>query len=36
VEKFAPRDRTGQFIMPTFEPGDLEFIDDTDGFDRPK
>jgi uncharacterized protein (TIRG00374 family) len=36
VEKFAPRDRTGQFVMPTFEPGDLEFIDDTDGFDRPK
>jgi uncharacterized protein (TIRG00374 family) len=36
VEKFAPRDRTGQFIMPTFEPGDLEFFDDTDGFDRPK
>ena len=36
VEKFAPRDRTGQFIMPTFEPGDLEFIDDTDGIDRPK
>lgn len=35
VEKFAPRDRTGQFIMPTFEPGDLEFIDDTDGIDRP-
>lgn len=36
VEKFAPRDRTGQFIMPTFEPGDLEFFDDTDGLDRPK
>jgi uncharacterized protein (TIRG00374 family) len=36
VEKFSPRDRTGQFIMPTFEPGDLEFFDDTDGFDRPK
>lgn len=35
VEKFAPRDRTGQFIMPSFEPGDLEFIDDTDGIDRP-
>ncbi|MEY3805243.1 MAG: hypothetical protein RIR69_55 [Actinomycetota bacterium] len=35
VEKFAPRDRTGQFIMPTFEPGDLEFTDDTDGIDRP-
>lgn len=35
VEKFAPRDRTGQFIMPHFEPGDLEFIDDTDGIDRP-
>lgn len=36
VEKFAPRDRTGQFIMPTFEPGDLEFYDDTDGSERPK
>lgn len=32
VEKFAPRDRTGQFPMPTFQPGDLEFNDDdTDG-----
>lgn len=28
VEKFAPRDRTGQFPMPRFEPGDLEFGDD--------
>lgn len=35
VERFAPRDRTGQFPMPTFEPGDLEFLDDTDGTERP-
>ena len=35
VERFAPRDRTGQFMMPTFEPGDLEFLDDTDGTERP-
>lgn len=36
VERFAPRDRTGQFTMPVLEPGDLEFAgDDTDGFDRP-
>lgn len=35
VEKFAPRDRTGQFPMPTFQPGDLEFTDDTDGTERP-
>lgn len=28
VERFAPRDRTGQFPMPEFEPGDLEFGDD--------
>lgn len=36
VEKFAPRDRTGQFVMPSFEPDDLEFMDDTDEFDLPK
>ncbi len=36
VEKFAPRDRTGQFPMPRFEPGDLEFNDDdTDGVAKP-
>ena len=36
VEKFAPRDRTGQFPMPTFQPGDLEFNDDdTDGVSKP-
>lgn len=35
VEKFAPRDRTGQFPMPSFNPGDLEFLDDTDGQTRP-
>jgi hypothetical protein len=36
VEKFAPRDRTGQFPMPTFQPGDLEFNDDdTDGVAKP-
>lgn len=37
VEKFAPRDRTGQFPVPTFKPGDLEFNeDDTDGLDTAK
>lgn len=36
VEKFAPRDRTGQFVMPSFEPDDLEFTDNTDEFDLPK
>ena len=36
VEQYAPRDRTGQFPMPAFQPGDLEFSDDTDGFDRPE
>ncbi|MEY4633322.1 MAG: hypothetical protein RLZ18_694 [Actinomycetota bacterium] len=37
VEKFAPRDRTGQFPVPMFEPGDLEFNeDDTDGLDTAK
>ena len=36
VEKFAPRDRTGQFPMPAFGPGDLEFNDDdTDGVAKP-
>lgn len=36
VERFAPRDRTGQFPMPEFQPGDLEFSDDdTDGTTRP-
>lgn len=36
VERFAPRDRTGQFPMPVFQPGDLEFgDDDTDGTTRP-
>ena len=35
VERFAPRDRTGQFPMPSFGPGDLEFSDDTDGQTRP-
>ncbi len=35
VEKFAPRDRTGQFPMPSFGPGDLEFNDDTDGVHKP-
>jgi hypothetical protein len=36
VEKFAPRDRTGQFPMPRFDPGDLEFNDDdTDGVHKP-
>ena len=37
VEKFAPRDRTGQFPVPTVKPGDLEFNeDDTDGLDTAK
>lgn len=36
VEQYAPRDRTGQFPMPVFQPGDLEFSDDTDGVDRPE
>lgn len=36
VEQYAPRDRTGQFPMPTFKPGDLEFSDDTDGTERPE
>ncbi len=36
VEKYAPKDRTGQFPMPVFQPGDLEFgDDDTDGPARP-
>ena len=35
VEKFAPRDRTGQFPMPVFDPTDLEFNDDTDGMPKP-
>lgn len=36
VEQYAPRDRTGQFPMPVFKPGDLEFSDDTDGAERPE
>jgi hypothetical protein len=37
VERFAPRDRTGQFPMPVFDPSDLEFTDDdTDGTAKPK
>jgi hypothetical protein len=36
VERFAPRDRTGQFSMPTFDPDDLEYTDDTDGSLRPE
>lgn len=35
VEQYAPRDRTGQFPMPTFGPSDLEYSDDTDGSERP-
>jgi len=35
VERYAPRDRTGQFRMPTFEPGDLEYNDDTGGQAKP-
>jgi putative heme transporter len=31
VEQFAPRDRTGQFTMPTLRPDDLEFTDDDTG-----
>ena len=34
VERYAPRDRTGQFPMPRFEPGDLEYNDDTGGTGR--
>jgi len=36
VERFAPRDRTGQFPMPAFDPDDLEYTDDTDGSLRPE
>lgn len=36
VEKFAPKDRTGQFPMPTLTPDDIEFLDDTDGSARPE
>jgi hypothetical protein len=36
VEKFAPKDRTGQFPMPTLGPDDIEFLDDTDGSPRPE
>jgi hypothetical protein len=36
VERYAPRDRTGQFEMPRFNPGDLEYNDDTGGHDRPE
>ena len=36
VEQFAPRDRTGQFTMPTLRPEDLEFTeDDTGGTPKP-
>jgi uncharacterized membrane protein YbhN (UPF0104 family) len=36
VERFAPRDRTGQFPVPKFNPDDLEFSDDdTDGTPTP-
>ena len=36
VERYAPRDRTGQFEMPVLEPHDLEFTgDDTDAAKRP-
>ena len=35
VERYAPRDRTGQFPMPKFEPGDLEYNDDTGGQPKP-
>jgi hypothetical protein len=35
VERYAPRDRTGQFPMPNFEPGDLEYNDDTGGKPKP-
>lgn len=31
VEQFAPRDRTGQFTMPTLRPEDLEFTEDDTG-----
>jgi hypothetical protein len=31
VEQFAPRDRTGQFTMPTLRPDDLEFTEDDTG-----
>lgn len=36
VEKFAPRDRTGQFPMPAIDPSELEYLDDTDGSTRPE
>ena len=35
VERYAPRDRTGQFEMPKFKPGDLEYNDDTGGHAQP-
>jgi uncharacterized protein (TIRG00374 family) len=35
VERYAPRDRTGQFQMPKFKPGDLEYNDDTGGHAQP-
>jgi uncharacterized protein (TIRG00374 family) len=31
VEQFAPRDRTGQFTMPTLRPDDLEYTEDNTG-----
>ena len=37
IEQFAPRDRTGQFTMPTFRPEDLEYNeDDTGGTPSPE
>ncbi len=36
VEKFAPKDRTGQHPMPKFDPNDFEYDDDTDGSARPE
>lgn len=35
VERYAPPDRTGQFEMPGFDPGDIEYGDDTGDRDRP-
>lgn len=36
VEKYAPRDRTGQFSMPVIDPSDLEYLgDDTGEASRP-
>lgn len=35
VERYAPRDRTGQFQMPKFNPEDLEYNEDTGGHPKP-